>query len=105
MRIECPKFKKEDGTEISIIVDIMDMYSDTIWKIADVKYRLPRKRKWIFLSCGLREKYQYSGLSQEERAIKRRNDLIDFVGEAEIHKALEYAYGQIKPTDDNYVVF
>lgn len=100
MRIECPKFKKDDGVELYVIIDISTDYRsrlDSIWRIGDVMYRYPPKRKWTSFITELSDNYQYRGMSYEEKAKKKHEDVITLVGKDKIKEAFEYAWQYIKP--------
>lgn len=85
MRIECPKFKKPDGTECQIIIRIQDRITyngndenNDVFVLDDVIYRPKRKRIAKYLNQELAE-------------------MIEFVGVEEYKKAMLYAWQSIKP--------
>lgn len=50
MRIEALKYRTEDNKDIIIIVDFYDSFSKFVWKIADIKYKTSRQRRYNYFS-------------------------------------------------------
>lgn len=102
MRIECPRFKNNDGIEMYIIVGFFDYStSENPWKIDDIFYRIPPKRKWKSLIYEMTEDYRYRALSYEDRDKMRYEKIIKFAGKDKVKEALEYAWEYVKPNIDN----
>lgn len=102
MRIKCPKFKKDDGTECQIIVGIRErsMYcgdniEHDVFVLDDVIYRHKRKRKEKYLEQELREYCRCNDYDEKLKIIQ--TEMIKFVGIEEYKKAMLYAWLLVKP--------
>lgn len=102
MRIECPKFKKPDGTECYIVISIISDYStinsDNLFRFEDVMYRNPPKRKWASLEREISAKLQHSRYNYDERHKIKSSQMKECVGEQALKNAMNYAWQYIKPS-------
>jgi hypothetical protein len=106
MRIEAPEVKREDGSKLKIVIEVIEQHYSTLsWRLADVETKEPRKRTWVSHADKIERSFQYRGIPYDERykipyderfKIKQQ-ELLDLVGEEEVKKAFQYAYDYIKP--------
>ena len=98
MRIEALQFKKEDKTEVKIIIGfISELHTQNRWKVVDVLYRPYRKRNFISLMYELSNDFRYCGMSHAENDKAKEKALIDFVGMDKIEEACMSAWEELKP--------
>lgn len=103
MRIEALKYQMDKKTDVIIFVDYNEVYNDGCyaqWCIADIAFRKPPVRNYIFLSDTYRDDSEYYVLSHEERiayALKRQKE---FAGEERLREALIAAWNMIRPDVD-----
>ena len=105
MRIEALKYQTDKKEEdIIIFVDYNEVFSEGYhvqWSIADIAYRRPPSRNYIFLSDTYRDDSEYYILSPEEKtayALKRQKE---FAGEVKLKEALVSAWNIIRPDTDS----
>ena len=104
MRIESLKYQTDKKEDIIIFVDYNEVYSEGYhvqWSIADIAYRRPPSRNYIFLSDTYRDDSEYYILSPEEKtayALKRQKE---FAGEVKLKEALVSAWNIIRPDTDS----
>lgn len=104
MRIEALKYQTDKKEDIIIFVDYNEVYSEGYhvqWSIADIAYRRPPSRNYIFLSDTYRDDSEYYILSPEEKtayALKRQKE---FAGEVKLKEALVSAWNIIRPDTDS----
>ena len=98
MRIEALRFKKEDKTEVIIVIGFRDSYArESGWMLEDILYRPYRKRNFQSLYKDLSDDFQYRHMSYDEKDKAKRNAMIDFVGLNKIKEAYIAAWNKIKP--------
>lgn len=103
MRIEALKYQADKKTDIIIFVDYNEVYSEGYyvkWCIADIAYRKPPARNYIFLSDTYRDDSEFYVLTQEEKmnyALKKQKE---FVGEEKLKEALIAAWNSLRPDTD-----
>lgn len=98
MRIEALRFKKEDKTEVKIIIGfISEWHTQNRWRVVDVLYRPYRKRNFISLIDELSDDFRYRGMSYTEKDKAKEKALIDFVGMDKIEEACMSAWEGLKP--------
>lgn len=104
MRIECPKFKKPDGTECQIIILLYDVATygsslepNNIFHLDDIFYRPKRKKNGRYLKQELGNKYHGGWRSYSDAEKLINDEMISFVGMEEYKKAMRYAWELIKP--------
>lgn len=108
MRIECPKFKKPDGTECYVIILVNGNYThkvNDVFRFKDVMYRNLPKRKWISLQYKISSDLQYRGYSYDEKYQIKSLRMNEFIGEQALKDAMNYAWQYIKPSilkEDNH---
>ena len=97
--------RTDDFTEnVIIFVDYNEVYSEGYhvqWSIADIAYRRPPSRNYIFLSDTYRDDSEYYILSPDEKtayALKRQKE---FAGEEKLKEALVSAWTIIRPDTDS----
>lgn len=104
MRIEALKYQTDKKEDIIIFVDYNEVYSEEYhvqWSIADIAYRRPPSRNYIFLSDTYRDDSEYYILSPDEKtayALKRQKE---FAGEVKLKEALVSAWNIIRPDTDS----
>ena len=104
MRIEALKYQTDKKEDIIIFVDYNEVYSEGYhvqWSIADIAYRRPPSRNYIFLSDTYRDDSEYYILPPEEKtayALKRQKE---FAGEETRKEALVSAWNIIRPDTDS----
>lgn len=104
MRIEALKYQTDKKEDIIIFVDYNEVYSEGYhvqWSIADIAYRRPPSRNYIFLSDTYRDDSEYYILSPDEKtayALKRQKE---FAGEEKLKEALVSAWNIIRPDTDS----
>ena len=104
MRIEALKYQTDKKEDIIIFVDYNEVYSEGYhvqWSIADIAYRRPPSRNYIFLSDTYRDDSKYYILSPDEKtayALKRQKE---FAGEEKLKEALVSAWTIIRPDTDS----
>ena len=104
MRIEALKYQSDKKEDIIIFVDYNEVYSEGYhvqWSIADIAYRRPPSRNYIFLSDTYRDDSEYYILSPDEMtayALKRQKE---FAGEEKLKEALVSAWNIIRPDTDS----
>ena len=104
MRIEALKYQSDKKEDIIIFVDYNEVYSEGYhvqWSIADIAYRRPPSRNYIFLSDTYRDYSEYYILSPDEKtayALKRQKE---FAGEEKLKEALVSAWNIIRPDTDS----
>ena len=104
MRIEALKYQTDKKEDIIIFVDYNEVYSEGYhvqWSIADIAYRRPPSRNYIFLSDTYRDDSEYYILSPDEKtayALKRQKE---FAGEEKLKEALVSAWTIIRPDTDS----
>lgn len=91
-------FKREDGTQISIIVSVyLESYRLNTGAIYStmVRKRSKGKKKWI--SIHDRDAYKWRKLSMEDRLIVDRQKELEYVTIEEIQSVALELWGQMKP--------
>lgn len=103
MRIEALKYQTDKKEDIVIFVDYNEVYGEgyqVAWCIADIAYRKPPSRNYIFLSDTYRDDREFYVLSPEEKiayALKRQRE---FAGDVKLEEALIAAWNSIRPDTD-----
>lgn len=103
MRIEALKYQTDKREDVVIFVDYNEIYSGGYhveWRIADIAYRKPPSRNYIFLSDTYRDDSEYYVLAPEEKisyALKRQKA---FAGDEKLSEALISAWNSIRPHTD-----
>lgn len=98
MRIEALRFKKEDKTEVIIIIEFRDSYTrDSGWMLGDILYRPYRKRSFQSLYKKLSDDFQYRHMNYDEKDAAKRKAMIDYVGLDKVKEAYIVAWEKIKP--------
>lgn len=97
MFVKALQFQREDKTEIAIWVSFHETLEGITWKIGDVRYKRPRKRKWESLLFHIRSDFEYTGRNTEERQKYEMQKYIDFAGADKLKEAILKAWEQIKP--------
>lgn len=100
MRIEALKYRTEDNKDIIIIVDFYDSFSKFVWKIADIKYKTSRQRRYNYFSETFCEDYNYRKLNLKEKNLYALHKYYEFVGREKIEEALLKAWEASKPDLD-----
>lgn len=104
MRIEALKYQTDKKEDIIIFVDYNEVYSEGYhvqWSIADIAYRRPPSRNYIFLSDTYRDDSEYYVMPPEEKtayALKRQKE---FAGKEKLKEALISAWNIIRPDTDS----
>lgn len=104
MRIDALQYRTKDKQDIIIVVELMIEYgygNRGIWRVADIRYKSSRQRKYTYLSNEIRNECEYKKLNQEERELYIKEKYIGFVGADKIEEAVMAAWKSIIPNVEN----
>jgi hypothetical protein len=104
MRIEALKYRTEDKNDIIICVDFYESYRKPEWRIADIKYKASRQRKYKYFSETFRDDYDYRKLDVPERWIYALKKFEEFVGRDKLEEAIMAAWKSFEPNLEEILV-
>ena len=97
MRIEALQYRTENKQDIIIVVDFYGTFPKIVWRIADIKYKTSRERKYRYFSKTFCEDWDYHKLNREERIAYTMRKYEEFVGRDKIEEAVLKAWELLKP--------
>jgi hypothetical protein len=96
-RIEALKFTREDKSELTIVVAIMEYSEKLHYRIDDIYIREFRKKNKISIKNKYRDNYAFRKLDVIEREKYVRKFILDYVTEEQIKQAINNAWEICKP--------
>lgn len=95
--IHSKEFLLKDKTKVVVSFSFCESYKGLIWRINDVLFKKPRKRKWVYLKSLFVDNYDYRHLSFDDRRKYELDYYKEFCGEEILKAAYQDVYDRIKP--------
>lgn len=97
MVFDTPEFKKADGTRFKVKIYMCADYKDAQYRIYDIWYCEPKKRKWKSFGESFRNNFDYRKLDQLESHKYEIKKYIEFVGKDKLEEAIMSAWESLRP--------
>lgn len=94
---------KKDGYDAQICVGVIMQYGTLAprYCIGDINIRQKGKRKWLSIRNEITSSYAYRATEYSQRGEYLKTKYKEYVTDADISNALEFAYSTLKPNENN----